>query len=190
MPPPRGPKEWGMVQVTTATVADKFAKIQVLIVDDDPGTRKLVKTLLTTMGVRIIWEAGDGMAGLELVQKTAPDVIILDWQMPRVQGPNFMRILRSPDTFPYPAVPVIMVTGHGEYSKVKEAIAVGVNEFLLKPVSPKSLLERMIAVLFNPRPMVKKGDYYGPELRSASQLLRGNELTDHAGDTNQDVVMV
>ena len=179
-----------MVQVTTATVAAKFATIQVLIVDDDAGTRKLVKTLLTTMGVRNIREAGDGVVGLELVQRTAPDVIILDWQMPRIQGPNFMRILRSPDMFPYPAVPVIMLTGHGEFSKVKEAISVGVNEFLLKPVSPKALLERMVAVLFNPRPMVRKGDYYGPELRTASQLLRGSELTDHAADTNQDVVMI
>ena len=172
------------MQVHTSAVAARFAEIQVLVVDDDAGTRKLVKALLTSMGVRNIWEAGDGVAGLELVQKIEPDVIILDWQMPRIQGPNFMRILRSPDTFPYPAVPVIMLTGHGECSKVKEAISVGVNEFLLKPVSAKALLDRMIAVLFNPRPMVRKRDYYGPELRSASQLLRHSEFT------NDDVVMV
>ena len=181
-----------MVQISTAAVAEKFAAIKVLIVDDDPGTRKLVKTLLTTMGIRTILEAGDGMVGLDLVQKHAPDVVILDWQMPRVQGPNFMRILRSPDNFPYPAVPVIMVTGHGEYSKVKEAIAVGVNEFLLKPVSPKNLLERMVMVLFNPRPMIRKGDYYGPEKLSASQALRGAEWTGKTNDkdTDQDVVMI
>ncbi len=179
-----------MVQVSTATVAAKFAASKVLIVDDDAGTRKLVKTLLATMGVRTIREAGDGMVGLELVQQHAPDVVILDWQMPLLQGPNFMRILRSPDTFPLPNVPVIMVTGHGEYSKVKEAISVGVNEFLLKPVSPKTLLDRMIAVLFNPRPMVRKGSYYGPEQRSASQALRGAEWTERSGDSDADVVMI
>lgn len=179
-----------MVQVSTAAIAAKFAEIQVLVVDDDAGTRKLVKALLTSIGVRTIWEAGDGMAGLDLVQRTAPDVIILDWQMPRVQGPNFMRIMRSPDTFPYPAVPVIMLTGHGEYSKVKEAISVGVNEFLLKPVSSKALLDRMIAVLFNPRPMIRKGDYFGPEPRSASQAMRNTVSTEDSEWTNHDVVML
>jgi len=173
-----------MGQINTAAVAARFAGIQALIVDDDPGIRKLVKLLLTTMGVGTIWEAGDGMAGLDLVQRVAPDVIILDWEMPRVQGPNFMRILRSPDTFPYPALPVIMLTAHGEYSKVKEAIAVGVNEFLLKPVSSKGLLDRLISVLFNPRPIIRKGNYYGPEPRTASQLMRNAE---HA---SQDLVMV
>ena len=173
-----------MVQVSTAAVAARFADVQALVVDDDAGVRKLVKILLTSMGVGTVWEAADGMAGLDIVQRTAPDVIILDWEMPRVQGANFMRMLRSPDTFPYPAVPVIMLTGHGEYSKVKEAIAVGVNEFLLKPVSSKALLERMISVFFNPRPMVRKRGYYGPEPRTASQLMGNSEWV------SQDVVMV
>ena len=179
-----------MVEVTTAAVAARFAKTQVLVVDDDASTRKLVKALLTGMGVSDILEAGDGMVGLELVQNVAPDVVILDWQMPRLQGRNFMRLVRAPDTFPYPAVPVIMLTGHGEYSKVKEAIAVGVNEFLVKPVSSKALLDRMVAVLFNPRPMIRKRDYYGPELRTASQLLRSPARDNPAGGTNHDVVML
>ena len=165
-----------MVQVSTAAVATRFADTQALIVDDDPGVRKLVKILLTSMGVGTIWEAKDGLAGLDIVRRTAPDVIILDWEMPGVQGPNFMRLLRSPDTFPYPAVPVIMLTAHGEYSRVKEAISVGVNEFLLKPVSSKDLLARLISVLFNPRPIVRKPDYYGPQPRSLSQMMRPSEL--------------
>ena len=179
-----------MVQVSTAALAARFGKTSVLIVDDDATTRKLVKALLTGMGVNNILEAADGMVGLELVQKAAPDVVILDWQMPRLQGPNFMRIVRSPDTFPFPAVPVIMLTGHGEYSKVKEAIAVGVNEFLLKPVSSKALLDRMAAVLFNPRPMIRKRGYYGPELRSASQLLRSPAQGDADDGTHQHLVML
>ena len=179
-----------MVEVSTAAVAARLKKTRVLIVDDDASVRKLVNTLLTSMGVADIVEATDGMVGLELVQRTAPDVVILDWQMPRLQGPNFMRIVRSPDTFPYPAVPVIMLTGHGEYSKVKEAISVGVNEFLVKPVSSKALLDRLVAVLFNPRPMIRKRDYYGPELRSASQLLRSPARDDAAGGVNQDVIML
>ncbi len=179
-----------MVQVSTAAVAARFGKTRVLIVDDDAGTRKLVKALLTGMGVTNVMEAEDGMVGLDLVQKVTPDLVILDWQMPRLQGSNFMRIVRSPDTFPYPTVPVIMLTGYGEYSKVKEAISVGVNEFLLKPVSSKALLDRMVAVLFNPRPMIRKKDYYGPELRTASQLLRSPAREDAAKWTDHDFVLL
>jgi two-component system chemotaxis response regulator CheY len=160
-----------MVHVSTAAAAARFAEIKVLIVDDDPSIRKLVRTLLTSVGVRTISEAVDGAAGLDAVRSAAPDVIILDWEMPWLQGPEFMRTLRSPETFPYPAVPVIMLTGHGEYSKVKEAIAVGVNEFLLKPVSSKALLDRLVSVLFNPRPMIRKPNYYGPQPRKLSEVM-------------------
>lgn len=173
-----------MVKVTTAAAAARFAQTHVLLVDDDPGIRKLVKTLLTTMGVRNISEAADGAAGLDTVRSAPPDVIILDWSMPRLQGPEFMRTLRSPDTFPYPAVPVIMLTAHGEYSKVKEAIAVGVNEFLLKPVSSKGLLDRLVSVLFNPRPMIRKPNYYGPQPRTLSQVMGNSDWE------NQDFVLL
>lgn len=163
-----------MVQISTAVAAERFAQIHVLLVDDDAGIRKLVRALLTSMGVRNISEAIDGAAGLDAVRTVPPDLVILDWSMPRLQGPEFMRTLRSPDTFPYPAVPVIMLTAYGEYSKVKEAMAVGVNEFLLKPVSSKALLDRLISVLFNPRPMIRKPNYYGPQPRKLSQVMGGS----------------
>lgn len=173
-----------MARVSTAAIAARFAQTQALIVDDDAGVRKLVRALLTSMGVGVVCEASDGTAGLDAVRKAPPDVIILDWEMPSVQGPEFMRTLRSPDTFPYPTIPVIMLTAHGEYSKVKEAIAVGVNEFLLKPVSSKALLERMISVFFNPRPIVRKRDYYGPEPRTPGQLMGQSPWAD------ADVIML
>ena len=80
-----------------------------------------------------------------------PDVVILDWKMPGLDGPGFVRMVRSPDTFPYPDVPIIMLTGHGERSRVIEAVQIGVNEFLLKPVSSKALQDRVTAVLTRPR---------------------------------------
>jgi len=70
-------------------------------------------------------------------------------------------MVRSPDTFPYPDVPIIMLTGHGDRARVVEAIQVGVNEFLLKPVSSKALQSRMAAVLANPQ----TGSQIGPRLR-------------------------
>ncbi len=143
-------------------LAAVFAAAKVLVVDDEHYMRKVVRTLLMSIGVRTVYEAADGQAGLELIRSVAPDVVIVDWEMPGLDGAGFVRMVRSPATFPYPDVPIIMLTGHGERSRVVEAVQVGVNEFLLKPVSSKALQDRIVAVLTNPRPVVQSGDYYGP----------------------------
>ena len=162
----------------TKDLAARFAATKVLVVDDEHYMRKVVRTLLMSIGVRTIYEAADGPAGLEMIRTMAPDVVIVDWQMPGLDGAGFVRMVRSPDTFPFPDVPIIMLTGHGERSRVVEAIKIGVNEFLLKPVSSKSLQDRMVAVLTKPRPVVQSGDYYGPVPRNLAATM--NEDGDHA----------
>jgi CheY-like chemotaxis protein len=149
-------------------IARRLEALKVLIVDDEHAMRKVTRSLLQAIGVTNIHDANDGRSGLEAVCTLAPDVVILDWEMPGLNGPEFMRRVRSPHDFPLPDVPVIMLTGYGERSRVVEAVRLGVNEFLLKPVSSKALLARLVAVLTNPRQMVRRGDYYGPEPRRLS----------------------
>jgi DNA-binding response OmpR family regulator len=67
--------------------------------------------------------------------------------------------------FPVPDIPIIMLSSHGERWRVVEAVRLGVNEYLRKPVSAQHLLERFISILAKPRQTVQVGDYYGPELR-------------------------
>jgi two-component system chemotaxis response regulator CheY len=122
------------MSIVTKTFAARFAATKVLVVDDEPYMRKVVRTMLMSIGMRNIYEASDGPAGLTLIRILEPDVVILDWEMPGVDGPAFVRMVRSPDTFPCPDVPIIMLTGHGERSRGIEAVKIGVNEFLLKPV--------------------------------------------------------
>jgi two-component system, chemotaxis family, chemotaxis protein CheY len=155
------------MQLDTAFAA-RFAITKVLVVDDEHYMRKVVRTLLMSIGVRTIYEASDGVAGLEAIRTLAPDMVILDWEMPGLDGPGFVRMVRSPETFPFPDVPIIMLTGHSERSRVIEAVKIGVNEFLLKPVSSKALQDRMTSILAHPRPVVRKGDYYGPAPRKAT----------------------
>jgi two-component system chemotaxis response regulator CheY len=155
-----------------------FAATKVLVVDDEHYMRKVVRTLLMSIGVRTIYEAPDGPTGLETIRTMAPDVVIVDWQMPGLDGASFVRMVRSPETFPYPDVPIIMLTGHGERSRVIEAVQIGVNEFLLKPVSSKSLHSRMVSVLTKPRTVVKAGAYYGPLPRNLAATM--NEDGDDA----------
>src|SRR5262249_51208040 len=142
-----------------------MGRIKVLIVDDEYYTRKVIRTLLLAMGCTKIHEANDGASGLDAIRSLAPDIVLLDWEMPGIDGAEFVRRVRSPGTFPVPNVPIIMLTGHGERSRVLEAVRLGVHEFLLKPVSSSALQARMLSVLTKPRAMVKRGDYYGPEPR-------------------------
>ena len=150
---------------TTEDLKALLATIKVLVVDDEYYTRKVIRTLLLTMGCTKIHEAGDGPSGLEAIRNISPDIVLLDWEMPGMDGGEFVRRVRSPSTFPLPAVPIIMLSGHGERSRVLEAVRLGVHEFLLKPVSSSALQARMLSVLTKPRNFVKRGDYYGPEPR-------------------------
>jgi two-component system, chemotaxis family, chemotaxis protein CheY len=155
-------------------LAERFAAAKVVVVDDEHYMRKVVRTMLMSIGVRHVHEAPDGPAGLDVIRAVAPDVVILDWQMPGLDGPAFVRIVRSPETFPYPDVPIIMLTGHGERSRVVEAVKIGVNEFLLKPVSVKALQDRMTSVLTRPREIVRSGDYYGPLPRKMATAIHAD----------------
>jgi CheY-like chemotaxis protein len=140
-------------------------QLTVLVVDDSAFMRNLLRGLLNTIGVKKIYEAADGIAALELIREIAPDVVMLDWEMPVLTGPELVRIVRSPGVFPMPDVPIIMLSSNVERRHVVEAVRLGVNEFLCKPVSAKALLERLISILLKPRESVRLGEYYGPAPR-------------------------
>lgn len=153
----------------------RLPTIKVLVVDDDHYMRKVVRTMLMAIGVKHIHEAKDGHAGLETIKEINPDVVIVDWEMPGLDGLQFIRMVRSPATFPIPDVPIILLTGHGDRWRVIEAARLGVHEYLLKPVSTKALLERIAAVLVKPRKMVQLDDYYGPMPRRLVVVNDGPE---------------
>jgi len=139
--------------------------LSILIVDDNQYMRKIVRNLLVNIGVRKVYEASDGIAGLDAIRIVTPDIVILDWELPLLNGAEFVRIVRSPGVFPVPDVPIIMLSSHGERWRVVEAVRLGVNEYLRKPVSAQALLDRMTSIVARPRPVVQLGDYYGPEPR-------------------------
>lgn len=149
----------------TDNIEQILQAIDVLVVEDNQFMRKLIRNLLVNVGVKNIHEAGDGITGLEAIRTLSPDVVVLDWEMPFLNGAELVRIVRSPGVFPVPDVPIIMLSGHGERWRVVEAARLGVNEYLRKPISAKALLDRLITIVAKPRPMVQLGTYYGPEPR-------------------------
>jgi two-component system chemotaxis response regulator CheY len=142
--------------VTQADNDAAIGRAKVLVIDDEYHTRKTLRALLRAVGCTKIHEASDGGSGLEAVRAILPDVVLLDWEMPGIDGAEFVRKLRSDGAYPHSNVPIIMLIGHGERSRVLEAVRHGVHEFLLKPVSRGALEARMLSVLANPSGTAKR----------------------------------
>jgi CheY-like chemotaxis protein len=142
-----------------------YNKLRFLAVDDNAHMRRILRTLLHGLGAREVHEAEDGAAGLEAYTMHGPDIIITDWAMPVLDGLELTRIIRNPATSTNPFVPIIMLTAHSERNRVLAARDIGVTEFLAKPISAKSLYQRVVNVVVNPRPFVKTEEYFGPDRR-------------------------
>jgi DNA-binding response OmpR family regulator len=150
-----------LAQVDLTQVTLPEAKV--LIVDEEYHARKTIRALLLAMGCTRIHEAGDGASGLDMVGSIGPDIVLLDWDMSGIGGAEFVRKVRSPGT----NVQIIMMTGHGARVGVLEAVRLGVNEFLPKPVSRNALRARLLSALAKPRAVDRRGDYRGLERRTA-----------------------
>jgi two-component system chemotaxis response regulator CheY len=148
------------------TLIEKLLQgLNILIVDNNAYMRRLTRMMLTNLGAKSVVEAGDGLAALEHIRTCDPDVMLLDWDMPVLDGMEVIRIVRSPGVFPRSNLPIIMLTNRAQRSSVVEALRAGVHEFLVKPTSPKALHDRLLSIVIKPRPMQKLGKYYVPQPR-------------------------
>ncbi|MCX7340672.1 MAG: response regulator [Hyphomicrobiales bacterium] len=143
-------------------------KLRFLIIDDSQFMRKVLKALLHGFGAREVLEAEDGATGLEAFMTHAPDIVILDWEMPILDGLEVTRMIRQPTTSVNPFAPIIVVTGHSEKRRVTMAREAGVNEFLVKPISSKGLYDRILTVVAFPRPFIRTKNFFGPDRRRGS----------------------
>lgn len=139
--------------------------VSVLVLDDNRHMRSLVQSILHALGVKDICEATDAPEAFKELQHFHADVIIADWHMEPLDGLDFVRLVRTAKDSPNPYVPIIMLTGHTEYSRVCEARDAGVNEFLAKPISAKALYMRFASIIDNPRPFIRTKSYFGPDRR-------------------------
>jgi CheY-like chemotaxis protein len=153
----------------------RFDRVRVLVVDDNAHMRKLVMTILQAFGVLQISEADSGERAWTVLRETNPDVIVLDWMMEGMSGLELVQMIRTDPQAPNPFVPVIMLTGHTSLEHVRQARDAGVNEFIAKPVSVKTMMSRLVAVIEHPRPYVRTGVYFGPCRRRRVEDFHGPE---------------
>jgi len=110
---------------------------KMLTVDDSPSVRKLVKFTLKAKGFQVS-SAADGMEALDLMKQEDFDAIILDINMPRMNGLEFLKHIKANDQ--YASIPVIMLTTEGQDDDKDKAVALGATAYMVKPFKPTQLL--------------------------------------------------
>jgi DNA-binding response OmpR family regulator len=116
----------------------------VLVVDDDPDIRSVIAFKLERAGYTV-YEEADGEAGLAAATEERPDLVLLDWMMPRLSGVEVCRAIR--DDASLDRTPVIMLTAKAQEPDVQRALAAGADDYIVKPFSPRELISRVELVL-------------------------------------------
>lgn len=113
--------------------------MKILLVDDSRTIRNIQKNTLASMGHTDILEAADGLLALEVLSKETPDLILVDWNMPNMDGITLVKKIRETDK----RIPIMMCTTEAEKSRVIEAIKAGVNNYVVKPFTADTLSEKI-----------------------------------------------
>jgi len=119
--------------------------MKILVVDDSKAVRKIVRNMLNNVSCEV-FEAEDGEKALDLIYEHGYfDLILLDWNMPKIDGYEFLRTVKeNPD---WKGIKIIMITSKNDQESVIEALKAGADEYLMKPFDQKMLLTKIEMVM-------------------------------------------
>lgn len=122
--------------------------MKILIVDDSPTIRSIQVAALKHLGFHEIAEAADGNEALHAIAKDRPDLLIVDWNMPGLDGIALVRKVRETDR----TLPIIMCSSEADRPRVVEAIKAGVTDYIVKPFTPEGIGEKVRRALAKAAP--------------------------------------
>jgi len=120
-------------------------QLKIMIADDMQMMRRLLKASLMKAGFQHISEAINGEDLLKKLDEHTYDIVICDWDMPRMSGIDALRHIRSSEA--HKDLPFVMVTAVSEAAQVKEAIAAGISDYIIKPIKPDQFVEKVKKIL-------------------------------------------
>ena len=117
---------------------------KILVIEDDPGSRRLTEFTLKREGYEVL-TAGNGLEGLNRINRDQPDLVILDVMLPGIDGYEIARRIRSqPET---EKLPILMLSGKVRAEDKTTGLQVGANDYLSKPASPALIVQKVAALL-------------------------------------------
>lgn len=119
--------------------------MKILVVDDSPTMRRIVINSLKRIGYKDICEGGNGLEGLEQLKQGGVEFIITDWNMPEMNGLEFVKAVRDADA--WKSTPILMVTTRSVQTDVIDAMKAGVNSYIVKPFTPPVLKDKIESIL-------------------------------------------
>ncbi|GAB6038407.1 chemotaxis response regulator CheY [Fundidesulfovibrio butyratiphilus] len=123
----------------------EYSKLRVLVVDDFSTMRKIVKNMLRKAGVKQVVEAENGKVALEMLERQAFNLVVLDWNMPGVSGLDVLKTIRADERLH--CMPVLMVTSEALESQVLIAVQAGVTNYIVKPFTEEVLFKKINAII-------------------------------------------
>jgi two-component system, chemotaxis family, chemotaxis protein CheY len=139
--------------------------VATLVLDDNAHMRGLIRVMLASFGVRRVEEAADCNEAFAVMASGGIDLAFVDFKLGGIDGLDFCRRIRSGADGLDVYLPIIMITAYSERSRVLDAINAGVDEFLVKPIRPVDVANRVNAVIERRRPFVRSDGYFGPDRR-------------------------
>jgi two-component system chemotaxis response regulator CheY len=134
-----------------------LANVKILVIDDLPYTRSMVRQILKVLGGRNIKDAPDGAKALKIMKTFEPDLIILDWEMKPMNGIEFTRNVRDSEESSNPFVPIIMLSGYTNKDRVIDA----------------------------PRPFIRIEGFFGPDRRRRETKIDYTDRRNEEPETGQ-----
>ncbi len=145
-------------------LADKLGigDLRLLIVDDDQPMLRLLRGMAQSYGITRIEEARSGEEALIMARNFRPNFLLVDWEMTPMDGFTFVHHMRHARNGDQARVPVIMMSAKLEPTRMQAARNIGVGYFIIKPIIPNNLLQRMQWLLNHPVPMELVDDQWAP----------------------------
>src|SRR5258705_1774716 len=139
---------------------DALRSVEILYVDDESQRRDLMRRTLMSLGARRVQVGESGTEGLKVVLGTTCAFVIVEHKMTPMDGIAFVRELRSASNYPRALVPALIVGESASTDVVRAALSAGANNFLVKPISPAKLYERIGWAIADARPWVVREGHY------------------------------
>jgi two-component system, chemotaxis family, chemotaxis protein CheY len=155
------------------TLSNPLKNYRILLIDADVELARVLKLMLAEMGFSNVYVTRSGRDAINMLREADYDFIITEWNTLQLDGLALLQYIRRDKRSAHPTLPVIMLTGRAEIADVVQARDYGVNEYVVKPFTAATIMNRLERLIEHPRTFVVSDGFVGPDRRSKSKPPEG-----------------